>query len=58
VSFYDEMRAAADVMDEVNARFRSENPTLGFSLKEPISPSSMRSLADTWESAADGGRTT
>ncbi|MCV7434835.1 hypothetical protein [Mycolicibacterium bacteremicum] len=43
------MRIAADVMDAVNVRFRKECPTVGISQNEPISPSSMRFLADTWQ---------
>lgn len=43
------MRVAARVMDEVNARFRTENPQMGFSSNEPISASSMRGLAEDWE---------
>jgi hypothetical protein len=46
------MRLAADVMHEVNERYRRENPRAGFSPNEPISESSMRGLADLWQRAA------
>ena len=45
------MRVAADVMDAVNERHRREYPTAGISANEPISPSSMRYLADFWQQA-------
>ena len=46
-----QMRVAADVMDAVNQRYRREYPTAGNSANEPISPSSMRYLADYWQQA-------
>ena len=52
-TLYDRMRDAADVMDEVNARFRKERPMAGITANEPISASSMRYLADDWERRDD-----
>jgi len=49
VSFYEEIRKAAEVVTAVNERFRAENPRSGFSANEPISPPSLRFLADLWE---------
>ncbi|QSM01155.1 hypothetical protein SEA_NANOSMITE_131 [Mycobacterium phage Nanosmite] len=46
-----QMRVAASVMSAVNERYRKEYPTAGNSVNEPISPSSMRFLADVWERA-------
>lgn len=43
------MRLAADVLHEVNERYRSEHPRAGNSPNEPISESSMRWLADYWQ---------
>lgn len=44
-----QMRVAARVMDEVNRIYRERHPESGNSQNEPISPSSMRYLADQWE---------
>lgn len=44
-----QMRVAARVMDAVNQRCRHDAPRMGLSENEPISPSSMRYLADQWE---------
>lgn len=42
------MMYAADVVAAANDRYRNENPRAGFSANEPMSPSSMRYLANQW----------